>query len=278
MKQFIGIGIAGNFANHLEQAGEASDFHNVPSDEENAPKGIFPFYAPSHERLNRFCFNNEEIILPENPDAKVQAEPEVGLECEIIYEENTNYIAKLIPRFFMAFNDTSVRNDKNATKISQKKNFSTGCKAYGNKIPIDKFETGGICDNYSIASFIKFDNTLNLYGECSPLTQYSFFYDKLLNWTIQKLNHQQDEFVLENIKDIIQQNNHPKECVIAIGATRYTHLGETRFLQENDEVFIVVFNHQKYDLEMLKTMLMKNNLPKDDINISILRQKVVKNR
>lgn len=39
----IGLGVAGNFAGHLEQAGEARDFVAVAVKEAIAPKAIFPF-------------------------------------------------------------------------------------------------------------------------------------------------------------------------------------------------------------------------------------------
>ena len=38
------FGVAGNFTGHLEQAGEAGDFANVITKEQNAPKAIFPTY------------------------------------------------------------------------------------------------------------------------------------------------------------------------------------------------------------------------------------------
>ena len=44
VSEILGFGIAGNFALHLEQAGEADDFALVKTDDEYAPKGIFPFY------------------------------------------------------------------------------------------------------------------------------------------------------------------------------------------------------------------------------------------
>ena len=50
-KNFIGLGVAGNFAGHLEQAGEAADFLQVKTEEAIQPKAIFPFYVPS-ERLS----------------------------------------------------------------------------------------------------------------------------------------------------------------------------------------------------------------------------------
>ena len=44
LRECFGIGVAGNFAGHLEQAGEARDFTSVGG-AVDAPKGIFPFYA-----------------------------------------------------------------------------------------------------------------------------------------------------------------------------------------------------------------------------------------
>ena len=49
LRRAFGIGVAGNFAGHLEQAGEAADFADVEADSPEAPKGIFPFYAPGSD-------------------------------------------------------------------------------------------------------------------------------------------------------------------------------------------------------------------------------------
>ena len=48
LRGWFGFGVAGNFAGHLEQAGEAVDFTNVES-AGNAPKGIFPWYVPWYD-------------------------------------------------------------------------------------------------------------------------------------------------------------------------------------------------------------------------------------
>ena len=45
-EQMIGFGVAGNFAGHLEQAGEAADFTQVKTENAIQPKAIFPFYVP----------------------------------------------------------------------------------------------------------------------------------------------------------------------------------------------------------------------------------------
>ncbi|TNI63014.1 hypothetical protein CF133_23230, partial [Aeromonas salmonicida] len=43
--QMMGLGVAGNFAGHLEQAGEASDFVAVMVRDQFAPKAMLPFYV-----------------------------------------------------------------------------------------------------------------------------------------------------------------------------------------------------------------------------------------
>ena len=43
-ENFLGLGIAGNFALHLAQAGELEDFKDIITEDEAAPKGMFPFY------------------------------------------------------------------------------------------------------------------------------------------------------------------------------------------------------------------------------------------
>jgi len=48
-EQMIGFGVAGNFAGHLEQAGEAADFTQVKTENAIQPKAIFPFYVPSEK-------------------------------------------------------------------------------------------------------------------------------------------------------------------------------------------------------------------------------------
>lgn len=51
MREFLGFGVAGNFANHLEQAGEADDFADIISDEKDEPKGIFHFISQEARRI-----------------------------------------------------------------------------------------------------------------------------------------------------------------------------------------------------------------------------------
>ena len=41
LEEMATFGVAGNFTGHLEQAGEAKDFTNIKTKEENAPKAIY---------------------------------------------------------------------------------------------------------------------------------------------------------------------------------------------------------------------------------------------
>ena len=86
--------MAGNFAGHLEQAGEAADFVNVAS-EGTAPKGIFPWYAPGYDSfLGEFPLSHDAIKLPESDTPlNLQIEPEVGLACEVTWQGDTVVVA-----------------------------------------------------------------------------------------------------------------------------------------------------------------------------------------
>ena len=275
-EEFLGFGIAGNFANHLEHAGEAGGFSDVVSDEEGAPKGIFPFYIPKDNTfLGRYCIDNHKIILPKDVTLKAQAEPEIGLECEVLYNVNRT-VRSINPMFFMAFDDTSIRNDAEAVKISQKKNFSSASKGCGFKLPIDSFKKGGICDNYSLTSFLIFDRKAHQYGDNVKLTDYSYFYEKLLDWIAKKLNTQTDHAVLENLGEIISRANYPPKILIAIGATSYTDLAKERFLQEGDEVCVVAYNHNRYSNEQIKSLVEQGAIGLKDC--SMVRQEVVRQR
>ena len=91
MRNWFGFGVAGNFAGHLEQAGEDADFVNVSS-EGSAPKGIFPWYAPGTDSfLSEFPLSTDAVVLPDQTDGplNLQIEPEVGLACQVVWDGDT---------------------------------------------------------------------------------------------------------------------------------------------------------------------------------------------
>ena len=273
LKKFLGFGVAGNFAHHLEQAGEASDFVDVKVEEENAPKGIFPFYLPSNETfLGVYPLSSKYIKHPRTKEGNLQMEPETAIICELKYENGK--VTDLIPNFFTAYNDCSIRKE-GAKKISEKKNWGEETKGISSQIiPIDKFENGGIMDNYSIVSFLKREGKLHQYGQDSEVLTYNYFYGKLKNWIIDKLNNQKDAGPLEDLNSHIKNSNYPEGTVISIGATSYTEFGENNFLEIGDEIIVYVYDKTKYTVEDITKHASKDELEKLE-NCSFLHQEVI---
>ncbi|MDD2652686.1 MAG: DUF5718 family protein [Sulfurimonas sp.] len=273
-REFLGLGIAGNFALHLAQAGELEDFKEIITADEAAPKGMFPFYLPKHvlgakEILSTYPFSSSTIQLPDDK-VNVQAEPEVALICDFIYENNT--LLKIIPTHFGAYNDCSIRV-AGASKISDKKNWGKNSKGVSqNLLEIDKFSDGGIMDSYSICSFLKRDGNIHAYGEDVELKGYSYFYEKLLEWMVKQINTQEDFGPLEHLSNYIAACNHPSKAIISIGATRYTLYGEHTFLQDGDEVIIMLYNNITTNASSLLEMV-EANAPLLE-GTSLLKQKV----
>ncbi len=148
-KNFLGLGIAGNFALHLAQAGELEEFKDIITADEAAPKGMFPFYLPrpldlqsglvlkAKDILSTYPLSTTHIRLPEE-DVNIQAEPEVGLICDLEY--TAGRLTKIIPTYFGAYNDCSIRV-VGASKISDKKNWGENSKGLSNTlIKIDKLK------------------------------------------------------------------------------------------------------------------------------------------
>ncbi len=268
----IGFGIAGNFALHLEQAGEMEDFKDVVTEDENGPKGMFPFYLPTSEcQLGEFPLCDNTILLPKE-DVNVQAEPEVALICDLKYEDGK--VSAIIPTHFSAYNDCSIRKE-GAKKISEKKNWGASSKGLSKQlIAIDKFEEGGIMDSWRICSFLRRDGELERYGEDVELSGYSYFYGKLLEWMKKQINVQKDQGPLEPLLEYIEACDYPKHAVISIGATRYTPYGETHFLAEGDEVIIALYDSKKHDADSTMADVLKSDYSAD--NVSYLVKKVAR--
>ncbi len=268
-KEFIGFGIAGNFAKHLEQAGESADFIEVEA-KEGAPKGIFPTYVPHHKTfLGEYPFSHDFINSIDGKN--IQMEPEVALFCDIEYQDGK--VSSIKPTHFGAYNDCSIRVE-GAKKISHKKNWGKNSKALSPTfLEIDKFSRGGVMDRYSLSSFIKRDGKLIEYGEDSELLGYSYFYETLLEWIVEKLNTQKDNGPLEDLLSLIKEANYPKRMLISIGATRYTEFGEKNYLNTGDKLYVVVYNHEKYSFDELKQMCQEDQF--DDPSISVLLHRVV---
>ena len=290
----IGLGVAGNFAGHLEQAGEASDFRDLEIADPRAPKGVFPFYIPvpasgvgvaegGPERasakgdadhfLNVYPVSASEIRLGSREE-KHQIEPEVSLLCDLAYEEPGSAMRRvrsISPRQAMAHNDCSIRRE-GAKKISEKKNWGACTKGTSSQsVPIDRFSKGGVLDDYRIASFLKRGAALHAYGVDSAVSSYSYMYEQLLEWLVTRLNDQIDEGPLENISQWIQRAGYPEQALISIGATRYTDFGESNFLEPGDESIVAVYDSNRFTPDEIEAIARAERAVPDS-GISLLRQ------
>jgi hypothetical protein len=269
-KNFAGFGIAGNFALHLEQAGEIEDFKDLHVEDENGPKGMFPFYLNGKNgQLGVYPLSSNMITLP-NFEANVQAEPEVALICKLEYLDGK--VVKITPQYAAPYNDCSIRKE-GAKKISEKKNWGADSKGLGAKlIEIDTLSKGGILDRYRIASFLIRDGEIHAYGEDTEILGYSYFHEKLLNWIVNQLNNQIDVGPLEHISEYLKDASYPQDVIISIGATRYSAYGESTFLKADDDVVVVLYDGTLYSPERIKQKVFEDSL---DVNgISYLIQRV----
>ncbi|THA10204.1 DUF5718 family protein [Rodentibacter pneumotropicus] len=271
---FIGLGVAGNFAGHLEQAGEAADFLQVKTVEAMQPKAIFPFYVPS-ENLGEYQFlatyplSYSEIRFPNDAD-NLQIEPEIALICDIQYSHGK--VTALLPTHFAAYNDCSIRRP-NARKICEKKNWGEKSKGIStNWLALDHFNEGGVLNDFHIACFHKRNGMMNEYGIDSPAVGYSYFHQKLLDWIVDRMNNQPDEGPMNNIASLLGTAKYPKQAIISIGATRYTDFGEHHFLQFGDTSIVAVYNAKRYTHSQIAEMAEKEQFEHD---ISALVQKVI---
>lgn len=244
LRGWFGFGVAGNFAGHLEQAGEAADFVNVTS-EGTAPKGIFPWYAPGSDTfLGEFPLSHDTIELPKSDTPlNLQIEPEVALACRVVWQGDT--VVTLQPFALGAFNDCSIRRP-NAPKISHKKNWGPASKGVAERF----FDIGDLTPDGPTATLRLVcnlrtaDGTDHAYGVDSPLLGYSYYGEVLLDWITERLANQKGspETPLEDVGALMVASGHPDHVLIGIGATRYTPLGESTYLQPGDEAIVRVYD------------------------------------
>ena len=244
MRNWFGFGVAGNFAGHLEQAGEDADFVNVSS-EGSAPKGIFPWYAPGTDSfLSEFPLSTDAVVLPNQTDGplNLQIEPEVGLACQVVWDGDT--VVTLRPFALGAFNDCSIRRP-GAPKISHKKNWGPASKGVAPTF----FEIGDLTPDGPTATlrlvcYLHSDGQQHEYGVDSPLIGYSYYGEVLLDWIVERLANQKGspDTPLEDVGALMVASGRPENVLIGIGATRYTPLGESTFLKPGDRAIVRVYD------------------------------------
>lgn len=276
LKHTATFGVAGNFTGHLEQAGEARDFTTVKTAEVNAPKAMFPTYLPKLSEngvtphfLGTFPFDPDTIRYPAGEE-KVQIEPECAIVFAVTWDGDT--VTKLTPVEFGASNDCSVRKE-GAKKISIKKNWGPASKGFSEqRIAVSsELRPGCILDRYRIASFLVRDGKAFDYGEDSAVRDYSYFYEKLEQWMLEKLNHQENAGPAEDIHSYLLEAGKPEFIMVSVGATRYTEFGCTNFLKANDLAAVVLYPEDRYTHEEIRAFVEQGNTSADGVSFLVQR-------
>lgn len=265
LRDAIGLGVAGNTAGHLEQAGEAVDFAALRTGGD-APKGIFPFYVPNESGfLGVWPCSSDTLRLPE-VGTHVQIEPEVALVCEL--EWSAGQVAAVRAMELAAFDDSSIR--RSAPKISHKKNWGAGSKGLSaQRIPLSSLAA---VRGWRLVSFLMRDGFLHDYGVDSPLGGYTYFGEQLLDWLAERLVQQIDEGPLEHVHSHLETAGHPRRALIAIGATNYTEFGQSNYVQAGDEAIVVVYDASVHTLDAVRSAVAAGDGLE---SASVLRRRVI---
>jgi len=263
-----GLGVAGNVAGHMAQAGEADP---DPAPTSNAtPAAIFTFYAPHPftidateqevlDRLERFPVTNAVIDFPRTEGSgNVQVEPEVGLYVDIVYAPDGQSVERLVPRRVAAFNDCSIRSLEGSEKLSEKKNWGYGSKGISlRSFRINSMSRGSLVDKLVLTSFIKRDSEIHQYSVDAPARNYLMFYDELLEWIVVQINNQENTGKWEEIFPQFVKSDYPTSMWIALGAGEYTEWGEKNFLKPGDQSLVILYSEDMYPSGPAKDLIEK---------------------
>lgn len=250
----FGLGIAGNSAGHLQQTGESQAFNEL--DDPNKPQALFPFYVPQAEDayLAENPYSSDTLRLPDCEQALVQMEPEVALKFSASYAADGR-LTHLKPIAMTLVNDVTYRN-ANINKLAQKKNWGRASKGLAeHEINIIDFTSGPQLEALRLCGFHQRDGRWQLCGEDVALTQYSYFYDQLVQWLLDQIQQQQEEGPFHNIQALLAQADYPDTLLIAIGATRYSDYGQQHQLLSGDQSAVVLYDSRVYDFDEIQHLI-----------------------
>ena len=255
---WVGLGIAGNQAEHLDQAGEADDFLQVEAPD-NAPKGVFPWYIPQNPGFLGVNPLSHDT-LTHNRELRLQPEPEIALILKLNYADQSS--AKLLESVstlgFAVFNDCSRREQE--PKISLKKNWGPASQGMSSQvIALDDFSTpGGGIDQFRLTCHLERDGELHAYGKDTAVSDYCYFNATLEQWIVTQINEQSDHGPLENISSLLADTK-PEFAVIGIGATCYSEFGNSdeRFLKPSDIIHVTAYDSTAYSVSDIQELIQK---------------------
>ncbi|WGY44981.1 MULTISPECIES: DUF5718 family protein [unclassified Vibrio] len=266
----FGVGIAGNFAGHLQQTGEANGLQGQI--DASSPQAIFPFYvsgaSEAYLTVNPYSFDT--VRLPQEPSAKVQMEPEIALVARIKYLGDS--VIGIEPESMTLLNDVTYRNAK-VTKLAEKKNWGQASKGIAKKVwPLERF---GALDNLDKYRFCSFHHRDGQWASCCKdvsLSDYSYSYEKLITWVMSQFNTQRDQGALHDLRQLVAEAGYPERMIISLGSSRYTEYGEQHQLLDGDELCAVLYDATRIDAEQIADLIESGQFEELAQNQIVLRQ------
>ncbi len=250
----IHLGILGNFAISDEGGSNSLSMKSLTG----SPNGIVVTYIPS-------SYSNPDSFLRVNPLSSsklqiptiydnLQAEPELVLDCDVKYYNGVPL--HITPKRFTVYNDATLHR-LSITKIAQNKNWGSDSKGIGTKwFDIKRFESGGELSNYNLVSFIKRNGVIEQYSVDTPVENYAFFYDELMNWIVQEIKNQKEALALDSISNLLADSNYPNRFLINVGTTLLTEKGDRGFIDDRDEIFTILYDRTLYRASSIKAYIL----------------------
>lgn len=255
----FGLGVAGNVAGHMAQAGMTQDSGKTPAN-------IFAFYCPdppdSHsdaagqgkilDKIHTFPVTTNIVEYPRDAGAsKVQVEPEMAVFVDVQYAEpdadGKRLVTGLVPRKVAAFNDCSIRALEGSDKLSEKKNWGAESKGISSRvIDVDSFAPGTLVDRLVMVSYVMRDGVVEKYSQDAPARNYTMFHEPLLAWIVDRINNQRNEDKWDDVGELVRAAGYPPHAWIALGAGTYTAWGEKNYLKKRDEAVVIVYDDAKF--------------------------------
>jgi hypothetical protein len=81
-----------------------------------------------------------------------------------------------------------------------------------------------------------------------------YMYEDLINWIMRQVKTQKNEMSLDNITELIKASDYPEKFLISIGS--YSSVGKDYFLENRDEIFVVLYDNRKYTADSIKAYLL----------------------
>ena len=127
-------------------------------------------------------------------------------------------------------------------------------------------------------SFVKKkDEFLQQYSIDISCEDYPYMYQELIDWLIVKIKEQEEILNMENIFEIMKESQYPNRMLLSLGSVPVLQEAEHISLEEDDEVFIVLYDKRFYRPNSIKAYVLAYKTRNANYdNMIILHQRVHK--